>query len=513
MGRAFAFFTYKLRFFFGPALRGRFGPLAYVALILIFLPSGFAFGITLGTTVRGADTTTAIGVLAAPLAGLLSFGLLYALGAGVTAHASEFDFFLTADVRPREYLAADLLFQLVSLVGAGGLSAGVAAVGMAVTMGRPAIAAVPLFSLLIVYAFFVLMMSQVLVILRVRFPKSPVRLITGAILILSLVPAAALADPAFPIRFAELPLPSSVFAVLGVAVLRGTPWPLADVVLALGYTGGIALAWYALSKTYIVHGLRPTMSAGFGQVDMGSRMEIQRHITARLGGVTTRVRFRPERGGDTSLMTRLHLVRIWRDGSILFVALFAVIGILSSGAGRNQAGLVGVAAVTQTLTLALGILAINWAFYERENLWIVLTSAQGPAAYFRGLMLSFATIGLVASAPFFVLLMATQSFRFPIESVAVSIASPIAGGFVAAALLTRIKLKPSALSFAALGIFFFVSLGGILGGLAAEGVVLAARGIGVFAAEAQATILLGFLLVFAALALWTVTRLAAAFRL
>src|SRR5256886_10035677 len=49
---------------------------------------------------------------------------------------------------------------------------------------------------------------------------------------------------------------------------------------------------YALSNTYIVHGLRPTMSAGFGQVDMGSRMEIQRHMTARLGAVTTRVRFR-----------------------------------------------------------------------------------------------------------------------------------------------------------------------------------------------------------------------------
>src|SRR5207249_6921207 len=221
---------------------------------------------------------------------------------------------------------------------------------------------------LIVYAFFVLMMSQVLVILRVRFPKSPVRLITGAILILSLVPAAALADPAFPIRFAELPLPSSVFAVLGLAVLRGTPWPLADVVLALGYTGGMPLAWYALSKTYIVHGLRPTMSAGFGQVDMGSRMEIQRHMTARLGVVTTRVRFRPERGGATSLMTRLHLVRIWRDGSILFVALFAVIGILSSGVGRGGANPIGVVAVSQLLTFILGLLAMNSAFYERANM-------------------------------------------------------------------------------------------------------------------------------------------------
>src|SRR5207249_6463714 len=92
VSRTLTLFTYKLRFFFGPALRGRFGPLAYFGLILIFLPSGFAFGVTLGTAVVGADTATAIGVLAGPLAGLLSFGLLYALGAGVTAHASEFDF-------------------------------------------------------------------------------------------------------------------------------------------------------------------------------------------------------------------------------------------------------------------------------------------------------------------------------------------------------------------------------------------------------------------------------------
>src|SRR2546428_8745003 len=80
-------------------------------------------------------------------------------------------------------------------------------------------------------------------------------------------------------------------------------------------------------------------------------------------------------------------------------------------------------------------------------------------------MLSFATIGLVASAPFFVLLVATRSLGLPIESLAVAIASPIAGGFAAAALLTRIKLKPSALSFAALGIFFLASLGGAPGGL------------------------------------------------
>src|SRR5205807_6949874 len=114
MGRAFALFTYKMRFFFGPAIRGRFGPLAYLALILIFLPSGYFTGYGIGLTIRTADTAAAMAVLSAPLAAILSIGLLYSLGAGVTAHASEFDFFLTADLRPREYLPADLVFQIGS---------------------------------------------------------------------------------------------------------------------------------------------------------------------------------------------------------------------------------------------------------------------------------------------------------------------------------------------------------------------------------------------------------------
>ena len=63
MGRALALFTYKMRFFFGPALRGRFGPFAYLALILIFLPSGYLFGLGMGTAIRTSDAEIAIRVL------------------------------------------------------------------------------------------------------------------------------------------------------------------------------------------------------------------------------------------------------------------------------------------------------------------------------------------------------------------------------------------------------------------------------------------------------------------
>src|SRR2546430_13354245 len=104
MGRALALFTYKMRFFFGPSIRGRFGPLAYVALILIFLPSGFFTGYGIGVSIRTAETAAAMAVPSAPPAPLLSIGLLYSPGAGVPAHAPRVDFFLTPHVRPREYL-------------------------------------------------------------------------------------------------------------------------------------------------------------------------------------------------------------------------------------------------------------------------------------------------------------------------------------------------------------------------------------------------------------------------
>src|SRR5437016_4553399 len=308
MSRALALFTYKLRFFFGPSLRGRFGPFAYLALIAIFLPSAYFTGLGLGMAVRS-------------LAAVLCVGLLYSLGAGVTAHPSEFDFFLTADVRPREYLLADLAFQFVSLLAAVGMAAGLAAVAMVHAVGRPIAAALPMFAILAAYSALVLLTSQVLVVLRVRYPKVPVRLLTVLLFGFSLIPALGIVRPDFPIRFTSVPIPSTAFASLGLAILRDAPASLADLAIAAAYLIGVALVWWPLSNAYVFHGLKPTMSAGFGQMDLGSRMEMQRRMTAVLARFTTRVGIRTDRGSDTGLMTRYHLVRIWRDGSVVFVKI------------------------------------------------------------------------------------------------------------------------------------------------------------------------------------------------
>src|SRR5207245_11479099 len=57
--------------------------------------------------------------------------------------------------------------------------------------------------LLALYAALVLLTSQVLVILRIRFPKAPVRALTGLVFILSILPAIGIALPGLPIRFEQ----------------------------------------------------------------------------------------------------------------------------------------------------------------------------------------------------------------------------------------------------------------------------------------------------------------------
>src|SRR3989440_9624128 len=100
MGRALALFTYKMRFFFGPSIRGRFGPLAYVALILIFLPSGFFTGYGIGVSIRTAETSAAIAGLCAPHCPVPSLGPPCARWPCVTALAPEYELFLTSPKPP-----------------------------------------------------------------------------------------------------------------------------------------------------------------------------------------------------------------------------------------------------------------------------------------------------------------------------------------------------------------------------------------------------------------------------
>ena len=513
MSRTWTVFTYKLRFFFGPSFRGRYGALVYLGLVLLFVPSGIGAGIALGTTVQGSSPDAAVAILSLPLAGVFSLALLYSLGTGVTAHVSEFDFLMTAELRPREYLRADLAFQFVTLLAAGGLAVVMSAFAMVLTLGRSALVALPLLGLLVGFAALVLMTSQVFVVARVRHPKRPVRTLTLVLIALSLIPAIPVVRPELPLRFADIPAPSTAFAYLGYAILTGAAVDPYWLGVVLVYTGLVAFAWMLASDAYIFHGIRPTLSAGFGQVDMTFKMEGQRRIIGGIGRATKRLRLRTDRGTDTGFMTRLHLLRIWRDGSILFVLLFAGIAFTPVLLGGGTGGTTAPAAVTQLLTFLAAVLAMNWSYYERENLWIVVTATGRPAAYFRGFLLSLAVVGVAVSAGFLLLFSGLSAPAFLFEDAVLPVTAAVGAAIAAGLLMTRVRIRPSSFSPAIFGLLFVVAVVGFLVGVGAQTVVRVTALVGSLGVPVQAVLVTAYTAALVGAALWGVTRLAAGFRL
>ncbi len=517
MSRVVPLLFYKIRFFFGPALRGRLGPLAYIGLILLFLPSGFGIGVAIAGGIKGAPMAQGIATLSGPLSLILALGFLYSVFSGVTAHVSEFDFFMTSDVRPREYLLADLLFQFFTLFGAGGLAAVVAAVGMVFFVGRPLVTVVPLILCLFAFALLVLMVIQIVVILTVRYPKRHVRAAAILLFVLSILPAAALALPWIPVHLQDIPLPTTAFGTLGYDALMGLPYDVPSLLVAAVTFAAIAGLWIVLSPTYIFHGIHPSLSAGFGQVDMAARMAQQRRMTAGFGKFTTGLTVRTDRGNDTSYMTRYHLLRIVRDGSIVFIALFGLISLMPvsfTGTATSAAENAPVAYLaTQMLTFLVAVLALNWSYYERENLWIVVTAARSPAPYFRGLLVSLMTLGLLIAAIFAVFVLVTSPSFVPLNELAVPIGAAVASALVSTAYVTRIKVQPSAFSVSMFGILFVAVVSGYLGGFVAQAFLLLAAVAGGFNLLAQMLLLVLYCGALAAAGLWWVSHLASGFRL
>jgi len=446
--------SYKLKSFFAPSYRGRFGPLPLIGLSLAFLPSGISLGYFMGESIVGSDPTYVVNLLGSALSAMMVFGFIFALGVGITAQPSELDFIMTTPVRPREYLVADMLFQFGSVTIAGGMAILFSVFGLLWGMGETFLLAIPILLLLGLYGMMVFFIIQSLTVLRIRYPQSRIRAIILLLLVLSIVPMLSLASSDFPVRFGDLPVPQSAFGAIAFGVLDGSGVDVRDAAIAATYLAVVTALWARVSGMYYFHGVKPTLSAGFGQVDMSSKMAQQKRMISGFGRITTKIRLRTDSGGELSLMTRLNLIRFWRDGSFLFVALLLAIFI---GSGVMQGRSEDSGSITVNLFQAgawpIAILALNWCYYERENLWIPVVGGRSLVSYFRGLQMALVVVGAGVAVVITVILMSV-GVALRAEDLALIVSTPIADAVIATVLLTRIRVKPGAFSPGLLAVLF-----------------------------------------------------------
>ena len=217
-----------------------------------------------------------------------------------------------------------------------------------------------------------------------------------------------------------------------------------------------------------------------------------------LEGLTTRFGLSTDSGGDVGFMTRYHVIRIWRDGSIFYVVLLAVLFLYTSLSALSTTTMTAGAAASgaQVVVFPLAVLAVNWSYYEQGNLWLVKTASGYTGKHFKGLLLSLAMIGLMISAAFLGLRLAISHVPLTVEDFPVPVIAPIAAAIAACALLTRVK--PGAFSPSILIVFIFVILTGVLTGLAVLGLTALMAGLGP-AAQAGTLALAALVLIYAGL--------------
>ncbi|MBN1678130.1 MAG: hypothetical protein JW880_06285, partial [Candidatus Thermoplasmatota archaeon] len=348
---------------------------------------------------------------------------------------------------------------------AGGMSILFSVFGLLWGMGESLLLAVPILLLMGLYGVMVFFIIQSLTVLRIRYPQSRVRAVIFLLLVLSVVPMLSLASSDFPVRFGDLPIPQSAFGAMVFDVLYGSGLEAQDTIIAAAYLAAICAIWARVSSMYYFHGVKPTLSAGFGQVDISSKMAQQKRMIGGFGRFTTKIALRTDSGGELSLMTRLNLIRFWRDGSFLFVALLLAI-FIGSGVMQGSSEESGPVALNlfQAGAWPIAILALNWCYYERENLWIPVVGGRSLVTYFRGLMVALVVVGIgIAAVIIGVFLLAGMAMAA--SDLALVISTPIADAAIATVLLTRIRVKPGAFSPGLLAVLFgTLLLGAVMSG-------------------------------------------------
>ena len=199
-------------------------------------------------------------------------------------------------------------------------------------------------------------------------------------------------------------------------------------------------------------------------------------LTRGLSGLTGRVSVDLMKGAPLGMMTRFHLVRILRDGSILMVALLTGMLVLIGAANR-----LGEAPPSDVSILTTGwaglmipvILSFNWNATERPNLWTVAMAPRYLGTYFRGFYRATSLVTIAAG----VIGALAGSIASPMGIIA-ALAMAIAACGMAVSIVAAVRIPSDAFSLKSLIPFLVVPPVAILAGAPLVVLSIFASGLG-----------------------------------
>ncbi len=365
-------YRFKLRMFLGPIRHQPVAMVGFALLALFVLPGAFLWGYFLPEmlSVTGGNL---LELASLALAVLAAFFVLSAPGGGLLLQQAEVDFVSLAPLTVREFVLADLLFQL-TFFGAGLPVVLLGALGLSLRLGAPPWSLLAPLATFAVFAAVWISLVQTLGIARAvgkrwAFPA------TGAIAAGLLGPAALRFAFRLPVAYADLPLPTTAAVEVALFPFGYGTW-IGLPILALYAVVVVAGYMWATNRPSLPN-LRGTFAFSFG---LERRRRQQEALLRAFGRLRPAAGARLYRTRVESTMAVLHFVRMTRDGTLILSAVIAtvfVVPFLGLGGAFPVGGVY--------LAFLLPVIAVGqWMVTDRSNLWIVLVSGQPPQTFFVG---------------------------------------------------------------------------------------------------------------------------------
>ncbi len=397
-------YAFKVKVFLGALRSSRASMILVAVYVLGMLPSGIGMSLSVVNVVKGGvDITAYVNQLAALLSSVIALLLLSAYR-GYVAYEYEQTILFTSPIAPRTYLIVSLLADLTTL-SVFLLPLGVFLCMVIVSLQLSILSTTLIVAGFILFLFFAYFTKTSLSILESYRQDSLVRIVLSIILVLLILPAVSLAVP-FPLKYNELPYPSTLLAEIMLNSVCGRT-PAVETVLGIAaYFLASFTIFFFCSNLNLYQLAKPVPFVS----PFDTSMRVQTIKTGKNIQFFSRYGFKISLSLDSKSLQRFlmkkEFVRITRDGSLFMVFLFYTVFLIISGVSRpNETTFpMWMFLLAFYSFMVPAMLTSNWRMVELDNLWMPITSGLNFGVVAKAILYDFTLLAFAVPAATTVLL-------------------------------------------------------------------------------------------------------------
>ncbi len=426
MGTLLDLYKLRLKVFLGVFKVSKISIALFVLYALSMVPGAFGISFVVADSVkRGADLLVYLEAFSAVISGVIAIALLLTWK-GFTVFEYEQNFIFTSSILPIQFLVSGLLADLTVFsffLFPVFLFLGI----VSVSLNLAAAATLSMAIIVVSFVFFLVFLKTSMSILDSVYQKLQIKITSSVLVFLLLFPALGMFNYS-PIKYGDLPYPSTILAQSLLSTFSGEPLSITMVLGSAAYfISALALFLYASKKNLFQFASPVPFVSPF---DSSMRMQtIKTEKNIKFFSRRSSMKFSLNIRSKSLLrfLMKKEMIRMTRDGSLFSVFIFYLIvfGMSLVSGSRGTLGSTSMFLLAVYSFIIPSMLISTWRMTELNNLWVPLTSGLSLSYVVRPLLYNLTLIAFAVPAAAMGLLTLINRFDPLISLVLVASASMI----------------------------------------------------------------------------------------